>query len=128
MAKEVKLLRYRTSPFSLRVELALELKGVPYDCLDLEDVSNKNALFLEYNPIYKKIPVLVHEGNSIAESLIILEYIEDMWGGYPLLPRDPHERAKARFLAKFIDETVIILPTFSVFIMILYDLIRLPNY
>ncbi|ONK62820.1 uncharacterized protein A4U43_C07F8470 [Asparagus officinalis] len=110
MAKEVKLVRYRTSPFSLREELALELKGVPYDCLDLEDVPDKNAVFLEYNPIYKKIPVLVHKGKYVAESLIILEYIEDTWGAYPLLPKDPYERACVRHLANFIDDKCI--PTF----------------
>ncbi|ONK62823.1 uncharacterized protein A4U43_C07F8500 [Asparagus officinalis] len=110
METKVKLLRYRTSPFSARVELALELKGVPYDCLDLEDVPDKNAVLLEYNPIYKKIPVLVHKGKYIAESLIILEYIEDAWGGYPLLPKDPCETAHARFLAHFIDDKC--LPTF----------------
>lgn len=108
MAKEVELLRYRTSPFSLRVELALQLKGIPYSCVDLEDVLDKDALFLEYNPIYRKIPVLVHKGKSIAESLIILEYVEDTWGGYHLLPKDPYERAHVRFVANFIDDKVII--------------------
>ncbi|XP_020275147.1 probable glutathione S-transferase [Asparagus officinalis] len=109
MAKEVKLLRFWTSPFCGRVELALELKGVPYDIFD-EDLPNKSTLLLESSPVYKEVPVLLHKGNPIIGSMTIIEYIDDAWGGHPILPKDPYERAQARFFAKFIDEKCI--PTF----------------
>ena len=96
------------SPFTRRVELGLRLKGVAYGYSE-EDFKNKSSLLLESNPVYKKAPVFIHGGKAIAESLVILEYIEDTWDGYPLLPKDPFQRAKARFLAKFIDEKVILL-------------------
>lgn len=108
MAAEVKVFGYWSIPFSRRVDLALRLKGVAYDHNE-EDILKKSDMLLEYNPLYQEVPVLVHRGMPIVGSLVILEYIEETWSGHPLLPKDPYERAHARFLAKFIDEKVYIL-------------------
>ncbi|XP_006366496.1 probable glutathione S-transferase [Solanum tuberosum] len=92
-------------PFNKRVELALKLKGVKYEYIE-EDRSNKSDELVKYNPIYKQVPVLVHNGKPICESIIILEYIDDTWESntIPLLPKNPYQRSMARFLAKLIDE------------------------
>ena len=103
--EEVKLFGHRASPFSCRVEIALKLKGVHYDFI-AEDPSNKSPQLLQYNPVHKKIPVLLHNGKPIAESLVILEYIDEVWKTNPILPQNPHEKAKARFWANFVDQKV----------------------
>ncbi|KAB1203297.1 putative glutathione S-transferase [Morella rubra] len=103
MAEEVLLFGMWASPFSRRIELALKLKGVQYKYVE-EDLTNKSPALLQYNPVHKKIPVFVHNGKSIAESQVILEYIDETWQGYSILPKDPHEKAVARFWAKLIDE------------------------
>lgn len=103
--EEVRLLGKWASPFSNRVDLALKLKGVPYKYSE-EDLANKSADLLRYNPVHKKVPVLVHNGNPLPESLIIVEYIDETWKNNPLLPRDPYERALARFWSKTLDDKV----------------------
>ncbi|XP_062117973.1 probable glutathione S-transferase [Humulus lupulus] len=104
--EEVKVIGSRTSGFCTRVEWALKLKSVEYEYL-VEDLTNKSPILLKYNPILKKVPVLLHLDKPIAESLLILEYIDEVWKENPLLPQHPYERAKARFWAKFSDEKVL---------------------
>ena len=105
--EEVTLLGVVGSPFLHRVQIALKLKGVEYKYLE-DDLNNKSDLLLKYNPVYKMIPVLVHNEKPISESLVIVEYIDDTWKNNPILPSDPYQRALARFWAKFIDDKCVV--------------------
>ncbi|XP_039015678.1 probable glutathione S-transferase [Hibiscus syriacus] len=99
---EVKLLGTWPSPLYYRVVWALKFKGIAYKFI--EDLTNKSPLLLHYSPVHKKIPVLLHGGNSICESMIILEYIQQICPQNSLLPTHPYGRAVDHFWIKFTDE------------------------
>ncbi|KAL7003087.1 glutathione transferase [Sarracenia purpurea var. burkii] len=100
------LLGSRTSPFVQRVKWVLKLKGVHYEYLE-QDVFTKSSLLLHSNPVHQKVPVLLRDGrDAVAESLVIVEFLDDICRNNPVLPADPYQRAMARFWAKFADEKV----------------------
>ncbi|KAK1381352.1 hypothetical protein POM88_028096 [Heracleum sosnowskyi] len=85
--KYVTLLGAVFSPFVNRVQIAINLKSVGYDYSE-ETFTSKNDLLLRYNPIHKTVPVLIHEDKIICESLIVVEYSNQVWtdNGYYILP------------------------------------------
>jgi len=104
MEESVVLLDFRPSPYAMRVKIALAEKGIKFEA-KAENLSDKSALLLETNPVHKTIPVLIHNGKPICESLVILEYIDEAWSEKsPLLPSDPYQRSQARFWADFVDK------------------------
>ncbi|XP_073115725.1 probable glutathione S-transferase parA [Elaeis guineensis] len=103
--KGVVLLDAWVSPFGQRCRIALAEKAVEYEYSE-QNLADKSPLLLKVNPIHKKIPVLIHDGKPVCESLIIVQYIDEVWTKNPLLPSDPYERAKARFWADFVDKKV----------------------
>ena len=66
----------------------------------------------QYEPAYLKlnpngvVPTLIHDGESITESSLILYYIDDAFPEPPLMPTQPRQRHRVRMYNKLIDEYV----------------------
>ncbi|KHN23632.1 Glutathione S-transferase zeta class, partial [Glycine soja] len=86
---------------AFRVRFALNLKGLPYDYLEITSFSDLDQFdflfylcskFLKLNPI-GFVPVLVDGDSVIVDSLAIIMYLEDKYLDPPQLPHDIHQRA-----------------------------------
>lgn len=91
---------WRTSA-TYRVRVALALKGLTATerNVDLEAGEQRSEAFLAINPL-GAIPALVEKGYPpLTQSLAILEFLDETHPGPPLLPADPHGRARVRAIA-----------------------------
>jgi glutathione S-transferase len=90
------------SPYSRKVRLALAEKGLQFE-LKLEKVWERRPEFLALNPA-AQVPVLVEEsGLAVADSNAICEYLDEAYGGPPLIGRTLAERVECRRLVAWFD-------------------------
>ena len=96
----MKLHAYFRSSTSYRLRIALNLKGLDYDIVPVNIVKGeqRGAEFLSHNPV-AGVPLLQAEGRDRAQSIAILEWLDEAYPERPLLPRDPEDRFTARELA-----------------------------
>jgi maleylacetoacetate isomerase len=96
----VKLYSYYRSSAAYRVRIALNLKGLPYDyvAVNLLHSEQKSEEYMARNP-QGLLPALELEGGEVlAQSVAILEWLEETCPPPALLPIDPLARAKVRSL------------------------------
>ncbi|HXI36559.1 MAG TPA: glutathione S-transferase family protein [Burkholderiales bacterium] len=98
----LKLCGFHLSNYHNKVRIALLEKGVPFE----EDAGcspSQKDEWLARSPL-GKVPILeLDGGRRLAESEVILEYLEDAYPQKPLLPKEPFERAKVRELVTFVE-------------------------
>ncbi len=94
----MKLYTYYQSSASYRVRIALNLKNIAVDMafVDLTKAEQKAADYAQVNP-QQLVPALVlNTGQVLTQSLAIIQYLDEAYGGVPLLPKDPVSRAQTR--------------------------------
>ena len=101
----MKLFNYFRSSSSYRVRIACHLKGLPYEYLPVhlnrDGGEQFGPTFSMLNP-QQLVPVLEDGGSHIAQSMAILEYLEERYPDVPLLPRSEVARARVRQIAQYI--------------------------
>jgi maleylacetoacetate isomerase/maleylpyruvate isomerase len=100
----MKLYNYFRSSASFRVRIALELKGLPYDYVPVHIAKGEHR-GEGYAAISRTtlVPTLQTDtGETLGQSMAIIEYLDETHPEPALLPRDALGRAKVRALSQLI--------------------------
>ena len=99
----MKLYGYFRSSAAFRVRIALNLKGLPYDAVSIHLRRNDQSKpdYRGVNP-QGLVPTLEADGQTLIQSLAIIEYLDETHPDPPLLPQAPAERARVRALADIV--------------------------
>ncbi|KAG0255264.1 Glutathione S-transferase zeta-1 [Mortierella polycephala] len=97
------LYSYFRSSCSWRVRIALNLKKIDAEIrpINLLKGEQRSEEFLKIQP-FGFVPAYIDSksGQTLIESVSIIEYLDEIHPEYPLLPKNPLERAKVRALVQ----------------------------
>ncbi|XP_018018710.1 glutathione S-transferase omega-1 isoform X2 [Hyalella azteca] len=82
-------------PYAQRTLLALAYKNVKFDIVNI-NLKRKPAWFLS-RTMLEKVPVLERaDGSIISESMVTMDYLDEVYPQPPLLPQDPWKKAEEK--------------------------------
>jgi len=90
-----------SSPYARKVYLALELKGLPIESVDVLP-HDPDPAFRATSPL-GRIPGFEDERVRISDSSVICDYLDHKQPTPSLYPRDPALRARALWLEEYAD-------------------------
>ncbi|KAI0824916.1 thioredoxin-like protein [Trametes gibbosa] len=118
MPERITLYSAKICPFAQRTEIALAEAKAPFTRYEI-DLSNKPEWYApKVNPA-SKVPAIAYGGPEvppdqpspesikIAESLVLVEFIADLYPDSGILPTDPVERARVRFFIEGVSSKLI---------------------
>ncbi|MCZ6667038.1 MAG: glutathione S-transferase family protein [Gammaproteobacteria bacterium] len=110
----MKIYQAVTSPFAVRVRIALYAKGVTPQFAPPPGGMG-SAAYRKITPLGKVPSLVCDDGAVIAESAVINEYLDEQFPDPPLLPAAPQERARVRMVIQMTDAYVFarFLPLFT---------------
>ncbi|MBI3797509.1 MAG: glutathione S-transferase family protein [Deltaproteobacteria bacterium] len=101
MKDRVQIIGSYLSPYVRKVLVFLDLKGVPYEIDPIIPFLGDDR-FAKLSPV-RRIPVLLDEQVTLADSSVICQYLEERYPEPALYPKDIVDRARARWLEEFAD-------------------------
>ena len=96
-----KLYNTQRCPYARRTRIVLYEKGIDFDVHEV-DLENKSEEFLKASPT-GKVPVVVLDGDSIYESNVVNQYLDEVTDGPRLMPEEAKRRTYARIWMGFAD-------------------------
>jgi len=93
------------STCSQKVRLCLWEKGLDFDLIELHFWKSEHLQpeYLKLNP-NGVVPTLVHDGEPIVDSSVIVEYLDEVYPEVALSPRDALGRARMRSWLRYLEE------------------------
>jgi len=101
MTQPLRIIGSYVSPYVRKVLACMNLKGLAYE-IDPITPFFGNDEYGQLSPL-RRIPVLIDGDFSICDSSVVCAYLDDAYPDRPLLPADPKDRAKARWLEEYAD-------------------------
>jgi glutathione S-transferase len=89
------------SPYVRKVLACLDLKGLGYEIDPITPFMGDDR-FTQLSPL-RRVPVLLDDRVTLADSSVICQYLEDRYPSPSLLPGDVADRARARWLEEYAD-------------------------
>ncbi len=107
------LYQFELCPYCHKVKAALDLKGIPYNKIEVNPMSK--AELKKLGPIpegRRKVPVVEFDGHVIRESSDILRWLDTIDSKVPLVPENQEKRELADQIDAWVnDDLTQILPT-----------------
>lgn len=97
----MKIIGSFVSPYVRKVLACLELKTLAYEVDPITPFFGGDE-FDRLSPL-RRIPVLIDGDLTLTDSSVICAYLDEAYGGHPLLPAMPADRARARWLEEYAD-------------------------
>jgi maleylacetoacetate isomerase len=100
----VHLYSFFRSSAAYRVRIALNLKGLSAEMTSVKCATNEHrtAEYRSVNPQMRVPTMVLDSGETLTQSLAIIEYLDETHPQPPLLPFDPLVRAQARAVAQVV--------------------------
>ncbi|PIL28232.1 transporter [Ganoderma sinense ZZ0214-1] len=108
MSQQITLYSAKICPFAHRAEIALAEAKAPFTRYEI-DLSNKPQWYAPKVNAASKVPAMTYggpavpadqpspESTKLAESLVLVEFVGDLFPSSGIVPADPVKRAQARF-------------------------------
>ena len=100
-AVSTKIIGSYLSPYVRKVLVCLDIKGIAYEIDPIVPFYGNDA-FARLSPV-RRIPVLIDDSVTLADSSVICEYLDERYPEPHLFPQGAQHRARARWLEEFAD-------------------------
>jgi len=97
---KIVLLNMRFCPYAQRTVMVLEAKGLDYVNINCQ-LMNKPEWLWDFTPT-GKVPVLMHEGRVLYESVVTCDYLDKVFPELPLNSTNPGDVAEERMLMELL--------------------------